>query len=86
MFMQGLNNSDSIQSLANNAYKDYSLSLSFHMLSSIVSHQAQVRIKILEQYVSQDLIQENGTDEDSKNLLSLLSQLTTKNGSDMETD
>ena len=56
------------------------------MLGSIVSHQAQVRIKILEQYVSQDLIQENGTDEDSKNLLSLLSQLTTKNGSDMETD
>ena len=86
MFMQGLNNSDSIQSLANNAYKDYNLSLSFHMLGSIVSHQAQVRIKILEQYVSQDLIQENGTDEDSKNLLSLLSQLTTKNGSDMETD
>lgn len=86
MFMHGLNNSDSIQSLANNAYKDYNLSLSFHMLSSIVSHQAQVRIKILEQYVSQNLIQENGTDEDSKNLLSLLSQLTTKNGSDMETD
>ena len=86
MFMQGLNNSDSIQSLANNAYKDYNLSLSFHMLGSIVSHQAQVRIKILEQYVSQDLIQENGTDEDSENLLSLLSQLTTKNGSDMETD
>lgn len=86
MFMQGMNNSDSIQSLANNAYKDYNLSLSFHMLDSIVSHQAQVRIKILEQYVSQDLIQENGTDEDSKNLLSLLAQLTTKNGSDMETD
>lgn len=86
MFMQGLINSDSSQSLANNAYKDYHLALSFKLLGSIVSRQAQVRIKILEQYVAPDLIQESGTDENPTNLLSLLSQLTTENCGNVETD
>ena len=86
MFMQGLINSDSNQSLANNAFKDYHLALSFNLLGSIVSRQAQVRIKILEQYVASDLIQESGTDKNPTDLLSLLSQLTTENCGNVETE
>lgn len=86
MFMQGLSSSGVSQSLANDAYQDYRMALSFGMLSNIVSYQAQVRMKILERYVASDLIQASGAGEDPKALLSLLSQLTNEGRSNTDTD
>lgn len=74
MFMQGMDEEFSNHLLVDRAYMDYRTALELGMLDKIVERQAQIRMKILESYVTAELI-EDDTRNISRELFELLRTL-----------